>query len=159
MAGAIISRRIASVGAPDVVIPDNDPRFSLAKVQQFRRDNSALQTVIRGNRQSLVGTARRHMYFRDITQRIKDGRQEKKVDNREWGDYASMCMMHLNSQVQPYGGFTNGQRVFGRGPKLSIGAVDNPHFKGAIYQNGSPFIQTKERVSEAVGISQIAPAM
>ena len=39
-----------------------------------------------------------------------------------------MAALHLNSQVQQYDGFTPGQRVFGRTPKLPIGAADNPNF-------------------------------
>ena len=39
-----------------------------------------------------------------------------------------MDALHLNSQVQQYDGFTSGQRVFGRTPKLPIGKVGNPNF-------------------------------
>ena len=39
-----------------------------------------------------------------------------------------MAALHLNSQVQQYDGFTPGQRVFGRKPKLPIGAAGNPNF-------------------------------
>ena len=39
-----------------------------------------------------------------------------------------MTALHLNSQVQQYDGFTPGQRVFGRAPKLPIGTVGNPNF-------------------------------
>ena len=44
------------------------------------------------------------------------------------GGFSAMTMMHLNSHVRQFGGFTPGQRVFGRAPKMPIGAVGNPHF-------------------------------
>ena len=44
------------------------------------------------------------------------------------GGSPAMTMMHLNSQAQQFGGFTPGQRVFGRTPKMPTGAVSNPHF-------------------------------
>ena len=54
-----------------------------------------------------------------------------------------MCILRLNSQIQKYGGFTGGERVFGRAPKLQIGAVGTPHFIDFVYQNGAPVIQTE----------------
>ena len=50
---------------------------------------------------------------------------------REWGDFATIATFHLNSQVRKFGGFTPGPIVFGRTPKLPIGAVGAPHFSGA----------------------------
>ena len=44
------------------------------------------------------------------------------------GGFAAMKTMRLNSQVQQFGGFAPGQRVFGRTPKKPIAAVGNPHF-------------------------------
>ena len=90
------------MGAPDIVIADKGPRCAGAQGQQFYRDrNITLQTVVPGNHQSLGG-AGRHMYFRDITHRIKDG--GGRVENIDWREYASMRIRHLNSQLQQYGG-------------------------------------------------------
>ena len=40
-----------------------------------------------------------------------------------------MTMAHLNSQVQQFGGFTPGKRVFGGNPKMPIGTAGDPHFE------------------------------
>ena len=42
--------------------------------------------------------------------------------------FSAMAMMRLNSQVRQFYGFAHGERVFGRPPKMPIGAVCNPHF-------------------------------
>ena len=60
----------------------------------------------------------------DITHQIIDVAKRKKVENKDRGEYSAMCMLHLNDRSDQYGGFTPVQRVSGRTPKLSIGAVD-----------------------------------
>ena len=47
-----------------------------------------------------------------------------------------MTTMHLNPQVQKFGGLTPVRGVFGRAPKMQIGTVGNPHF--------SDFVTPKE---------------
>ena len=47
-----------------------------------------------------------------------------------------MTTLRLNSQAQQYGGFTPGQRVTGRTPKLPIGAVGNPNFADSMNPAG-----------------------
>ena len=51
-------------------------------------------------------------------------------------------MMLLNSQVEQFGGFTHGQSVFGRTPKMPIGAVGNPHFEDYTNPVGEPTAET-----------------
>lgn len=75
------------------------------------------------------------MYFRGITHNIKDGGGEEKVGNMDWLGYESMRTMHLNPHAPQNGGFTTGQIIFGRSPKLQIGTVDNPDIKDFIYKN------------------------
>ena len=54
-----------------------------------------------------------------------------------------MCILHLDSQSRQYGGFPSWGRVFGRTPKLPIGAVSNPNFNDFMYQNEPQAVQTQ----------------
>ena len=85
-----------------------------------------MKTAIRGYRQSLGATERRRRLFRAIIDHVAGGRKPKKLNNKEWKEFSAMTMMRLNSQVRQYDGFAPGQRVFGRAPKLPIGAIGNP---------------------------------
>ena len=58
-----------------------------------------------------------------------------------------MTTMRLNSQVHQYGGFTPGRRVFGRTPKLAIGAGDNPFFGDFINPLEEPTAKTHNLIS------------
>ena len=60
---------------------------------------------------------------------------------KEWGGSSETTMMHLKSQVQQFGGFAHGHRVFGWAPGIRIGAVANPHF--ADFTNPYEAITTK----------------
>ena len=55
-----------------------------------------------------------------------------------------MAMMHLNSQVQKYGGFAHGRRIFGRAPKLPIGTAGNPFFGDFTNPAGAPTAKTQK---------------
>ena len=50
--------------------------------------------------------------------------------------------MRLNSQVRQFGGFAPGRRVFGRTPKMPIGAAGNPHFDDFMNQKEAPAAKT-----------------
>ena len=50
------------------------------------------------------------------------------MSHKDWEEFSAMDSLHLNSQAHQYDGFTPGKRVFGRTPKLPIGAVGNPDF-------------------------------
>ena len=57
---------------------------------------------------------------------------------KQWREFPAMTSLHLNSQVQQYGGFTLGQRVFGRTPKLPISTVGNPNFNDCMNPKTAP---------------------
>ena len=82
--------------------------------------------MIPGHHQSLGATERRHRLFRVIIDHVIGESNPKKLNSKEWKEFASMTMMRLISQVQQYEGFTPGRSVFGRTPKLPIGAICNP---------------------------------
>ena len=65
-----------------------------------------------------------------------------------------MAMMHMNSQVQQYDGFTPGQRVFGRTPKLPIGSIDNPFFGDFTNPAEAPATKTQNLTSAIYEIRQ-----
>ena len=90
--------------------------------------NIVFQTVIPGHRQSLGATERRSGHFRITIYRIIGNREANCSTQKEWGEFPPTTMIHLNSQVRQFGGFTHGPRVLGRTPKMPIGAVVNPHF-------------------------------
>ena len=56
-------------------------------------------------------------------------------------------MMRLNSQVQPYGGFTPGRRVFGRTPQLPIGPICNPFLGYFMNLAGAPTAKRRNLIS------------
>ena len=53
-----------------------------------------------------------------------------------------MAMMRLNPQVRQFDGFAPGRRVFGRKPKMAIGAVSNPHFEDFTHPVVEPATKT-----------------
>ena len=55
-----------------------------------------------------------------------------------------MCILHLNSEVRQYDGFTTGRSVFGRTPKLPTGPADIPNFRDFTDPDGSPVTQTHD---------------
>ena len=85
--------------------------------------NITIHAAIRGHRRSLISTEKWNMYFEDVAHRIPDKRKNKEITTVDWQEYASMCIMRLNSHVHQYDGYTLGRRVFGRSPRLPIGAV------------------------------------
>ena len=112
------------------MVADKDSRFIGEVFQEFRTTrNIVLQTVIPGHRQSLGATARRRALFRSIIDHAVGNRKPNSLSSKEWEGFAEMATMRLNSQVRQFGGFKPGQRVFGRTPKIPIGATGNPHFE------------------------------
>ena len=117
-------------GAPYILVAGKDKRFSGEVFQDFRTShNITLQAVIPGHHQSLGATERTHALFRGIIDRVIGNRKSNCLPNKEWVEFPDMASLHLNSQVQQYDGFTPGHRVFGRTPKLPIGAAGNPNFR------------------------------
>ena len=55
-----------------------------------------------------------------------------------------MCILHLNSQVGRYDGFTPGRRVVWRAQKLPIGAAGGPHFRDFTTPNDTPVTKTRD---------------
>ena len=49
-----------------------------------------------------------------------------------------MCMLHLNSQVRQYDGFTPRRRVFGTTPKIPIGSVGSRNFNDFVLRKNPP---------------------
>ena len=82
------------------------------------------------------------MYFKDIMRRNLDKSKNKKIETGDWAEYDAMCLRRLNVQVQQYDGFTPGRRVFGRAPKLPVGAVGSPHFSYFTNLNDSTVTET-----------------
>ena len=84
-ANASLKHTIAFFGAPDIINADKDPRSTWAQISQICRDhNISLQTVIRGDHQSLGATERRHMYYKDTTQQIIDAAKRIKIESKDW---------------------------------------------------------------------------
>ena len=98
----------------------------------------AVQSVIPGNRQCLGDTERRHIYFKEIIHQIKDNRKNMQIRPVDWKEYDASGMQHLNAQLQQYDGFAPGRRVFGRTPKMPIGAVGRPIFLRFYEPQGFP---------------------
>ena len=64
-------------------------------------------------------------------------------------------MTHLDSQVQQFGGFTPGKRVFGLDPEIPIGTAGSPHFSDFM----NPKAPRKTKTHRLVGgIRQIRQA-
>ena len=135
----MISNWLAVFGAPDILVVDKDERFIGEIFQDFcTYHNIVLQTAIPGHRQSLGATERRRAHFRGIIDHIIGNRKSNCSPSKEWGEFSAMAALHLNSQVQQYGGFTPGQRAFGRAPKLPIGTAGNPNFSDFMKPVTSP---------------------
>ena len=125
----VISNWLAVFGTPDILVVDKDKRFTGEIFQDFCTSrNITLQTVIPGHHQSLGATERTHAHFRGIIDHVIGNRKSNCLSNKQWREFSAMAALHLNSQVRQYDGFTPGQRVFGRTPKLPIGTVSNPNF-------------------------------
>ena len=58
------------------------------------------------------------------------------------GGFSETPMMHLGPQVQQFGGFEHGRRVFGRDPKIPIGDGGNPIFSDFTHPEESHKTQT-----------------
>ena len=67
--------------------------------------------------------------FRTIIDRAIGNKKPENLSNKEWGEFAAMTTMRLNSQVRQFEGFAPGRRVFGRTPKMPIWDIDNPFFE------------------------------
>ena len=153
-----ISGWIAFFGTPEILMVDMDSRFGGKMFQDFRTArNIILQAAIPGHHQSFGATERRHRLFRAIIDHVVGERKPKKLSNTELKEFSSMTMMHMYSQVQHYDGFTPGQRVFGRTPKLPIGTIDNPFFEDFMNPVDAPAAKTQNLISTIYEIRQASP--
>ena len=75
------------------------------------------------------------------------------METVDWKDYAAMRTIRLDSKLQ-YGDFTPGHRVFGRAPKLPIGAVAGPHFRDFTNTNDAPVTQPHALLVKLGGIKR-----
>ena len=82
------------------------------------------------------------MYFKETEYQIKDNRKDKKIRPVDWHEYDAWSMLHLNSHAHQYDGFEQRQRIFGRTPKILIGAVGNPNFSDSMHPDESPVAKT-----------------
>ena len=152
---SIISGWVAFLGTPEIMMVCKDSRFIRKIFREFRTShNIILQTVIPGHHQSLGATERRHRLFRTSIDHVIGGRKPKNLRNKEWEEFDAMATMRLNSQVQQYGGFTPWERVFGRAPKLPIGAVGNPFFEDFMNSSDAPTTKTHNLISALFKIRQ-----
>ena len=125
----VIPNWLAVFGAPEILLMGKDKRFTGEIPQDFCTDRNIIsQAVIPGRHQSLGATERRHAHFRGIIDHMVGNRNPNISTPTQWREFSAMDVLRLNSKVQQYGGFTLGQRVFGRTPKLPIGTVGNPNF-------------------------------
>ena len=127
---SVLTNWISFPVAADIIMTDKDSRFlRLGEFSRFRNEgNITLQTAIPGRRQSLGSGERRHMYFKDIKLQIIDKRMNRQTKPVDWQEYASLSMLHLDPQSLQYDGFTPGERVSGRTPRVPIGAAGKPIF-------------------------------
>ena len=142
-------------GTPEIMMADKDSRFVGEIFQDFCTARNIIpKTAIPGHHQSAGATERRRRLFRAIIDHVAGERKPKKLSNKEWEEFASMTMMHLNSQVQQYDGFTPGQRVFDRTPKLPIGAIGNPFCEDFTNPVDAPTAKTQNLTSAIYEIRQ-----
>ena len=126
---AVLTNCVSFPGEPGILLTDKDSMFTCSKSSQFCNErNITLQTVIPGHQQSLGATERGRMNFKDISQQFIDKGTKRTMDNVYLQDRAAICALHFRPQVQQYGGFTPMHRVFGRAPRLPIGAACSPNF-------------------------------
>ena len=153
--GDVLSNWLAVSGAPEIMVAGKDSRF-IGKVPQEFCDarNVVLQTIIPGHHQSLGATERRRGMFRPITDHAIGNKNPNSSSRKEWEEFAEMAMMRLNSQVGEFGGFAPTQRVFGRTPKMQIGAIGNPHFEDFTIPKESPKTKTHQLIDVAHKIRQ-----
>ena len=83
---------------------------------------------------------------------IDNPRRRKVTETVDWQEYDAMCTPRLKPQVQQSGNFTTGWRVFGRTPKLPIGAARAPDFKYFTNPNDSLVTQTRDVLAKLRGI-------
>ena len=143
---SIFSYRVSLFATPDIILTGKDSRFIGPKVAQFRNARKIhVQAIIPRHHQSVGSTVRRSMYFMDATHQILDKSNRRTIETVDWSDYASMCAMRLNAQVQRYDGFTPGRRrVVGRTPKWPIAKAGSPNLRDFTSANDSPSTQTRD---------------
>ena len=90
------------------------------------------------------------MLFRTITDHVIGEGKPKIREIKTGVGFAPTTMMRLNSQVQQYGGFTPGPRVFGRTPKLPTGAVGIPFFEDFTNPVDAPAAKTPNLISSII---------
>ena len=105
--------------------------------------NIVSPSVIPCHRQSLGATERRRGLFRSISDHAIGNKKPNSSSREEWGEFSVMTPIHLNSQVRQFSGFAPGKRVFGRTPKMPIGANGNPHFGDFTNPGDSPTSETQ----------------
>ena len=143
----VISNWLAVFGEPEIMVADKDSMFIVKVFQEFcTARNIVLQAVIPRRHQSLGETERRHGLFRSIIDHVIGNKKPNSPSRKEWGEFSAMTMMRLNAQVRQFGGFAPGQRVFGRTPKIPIGAIGNPHFEDFTNPEDSPTTQTHQLI-------------
>ena len=127
------------------MVTDEDSMFIGEVFQEFcTARNTVLQTVTPWNHQILGATELRRGLFRSIIDHVVGNKKPSSSRRKEWKEFAEMEMMHLNSQVREFGGFAQGQRVFGRTPEMPTGAIGNPHFEDFTHPTESPTTKTHQ---------------
>ena len=102
---AMISNWLIIFGTPDIIMVDKDTRFDGNSRREFCYDrNITRRTVIPAHRQSLGGGEGRQRLFMGISGKLREEKKASNIPNKEREEYTTMCTLHLNSQVQQYGG-------------------------------------------------------
>ena len=66
----------------------------------------------------------------------------------DWLEYDALSMLHLNAQLQQFGCYTPGKRVYGRTPEMPIATVDNTFYNDFMNPKDSPFAQTHQAIAK-----------
>ena len=120
--GKAISNWSAVFGAPEITVAGKDSRFVGKAVQEFCTARIIIpQAVNPGRRPSFGATERRHGSFRTIIDHVVGNRKPNSLCRKEWGEFAAMATMRLNSKLRQFGGFAPWRRVFGGRPKCRSG--------------------------------------
>ena len=79
---------------------------------------------------------------------------DKQIRPVDWEVYSALITLRVNSQVPKYDGFTPRRRVFGRTPKMPLGAAGNPIFCDFTNQDRPPSDTDASCACEADGIEK-----
>ena len=96
----VLPNWVSFFGTPDISLADKDSMFTRVGFSRFCNGGDfALRAVIPRRLQSLRATGRRHRYFKETPQQIKDNRKIRQIRPLDRQGYDALIALRLNSQV------------------------------------------------------------